>query len=113
MFEYAENKQKELPAPYFILGDFNAEPDSETIRFCDENKKMSVRELAREGGFDMTYHGYRLAEPLYIDYIYADAATADAEHLVGRWDDEKDNVFLSDHYPLFLRISNSFLGVED
>lgn len=113
LLTYAAERHKELPTPFFMLGDFNAEPDSETIRFSDHYEEMPIYDMVRECGFDMTYHGYRLADPLYIDYIYADKQTAAAEHTAGRWDDEKDGVFLSDHYPLYVRVDNSFLGVED
>lgn len=113
LLNYARQRHNELKTPFFMLGDFNAEPESETIQFCDNQTEILVRDLAREGGFDKTYHGFGLDAPLYIDYIYADEKTAAAPHTVGRWDDEKDGVYLSDHYPLFVRIEDSFLLSED
>lgn len=81
-------------APVIIAGDMNAEPDSREMAVMKEYPLFkNVTE-----GIGVTYHGYwRTEPPCCIDYIFAKGfACINAE----KWEDVKDGVFLSDHYPV-------------
>lgn len=84
--------------PFFLLGDFNATPESETIRFCNTYDLAPMVELTRDIGG--TWHDFGRREPMKIDYIYADAKTAALPHAAERWEECVGGVFLSDHYPV-------------
>lgn len=94
---------KRFEAPIFILGDFNAEPGSETIAYCDHYEAYPIVDLT--AGMEGTFHDFgRLKKPQKIDFIYVDAETAKHPHTITRWMDERSGVFLSDHYPVALSI---------
>ena len=89
--------------PVFILGDFNAEPGSETIEYCNNYEPFPIKDLTENVGG--TFHDYgRLEEPVKIDFIYTDAKTAEKPHTVSKWTEERYGVYLSDHYPVSLEI---------
>ena len=93
-----------LDVPFFLMGDFNATPDEETIRICSESTSPVVKELTEP--ITLTFHNYgRITENYKIDYIYADAATAQLPIAVAPWDDATDGIYLSDHYPLQIELS--------
>ena len=49
-------------------------------------------------GIGITYHGYKQTEDACsIDYIFTKGFVCES---VEKWEDEKDGVFLSDHYPV-------------
>jgi len=90
---------EKLDIPYFFLGDFNATPDSDTIKYCNNNELVSIVDLARESGG--TYHGYGVLEnPIKIDYIFTDENTASACSALEVWRDCINGIYLSDHYPI-------------
>lgn len=93
-----------LNIPFFLMGDFNATPDSETIRICNESIAPAVKELTEP--ITLSFHGYgKITKNYKIDYIYADAVTAQLPVTVAPWDEEADGIYLSDHYPLQIEIS--------
>lgn len=103
VMERVQQDQSRAKLPVFLMGDFNALPGSETVRYCDEYKEFPIRELT--GGCEITFHDFgRKQAPYRIDYIYADEKTARREHKVELWTDELDGIFLSDHYPICLTI---------
>lgn len=80
-------------APVVIAGDMNAEPDSREMRILEEYPSYdNVTE-----GIGITYHGYMQEEPLSIDYIITRGFVCEN---IGKWEDERQGVFLSDHYPV-------------
>lgn len=85
--------------PAIMLGDLNALPDDEEIRLI-KNAPI-FRCLTDEIG--ATFHGYGKADPIQIDYIFADPAITCTG--IGKWTDQKGNVFLSDHYPIWADIT--------
>lgn len=95
--------QERCAAPVFILGDFNAKPDSETIRYCDTYEAFPVINVTKDIGTTFHNFGKKLEGP-QIDYIYTDTATAAKPHSIVKWTDEQDGVYLSDHYPVCLTI---------
>lgn len=86
-------------APAIVTGDMNAEPDSPEMAVIQEYpdyKNMTE-------GIGITYHGYlRTESPCSIDYIFAKGFACTK---VEKWEDRKDGVFLSDHYPVCAELS--------
>ena len=81
-------------APVIITGDMNAEPDSREMAVMEQDS--SYRNVTE--GIGITYHGYKQTEDACsIDYIFTKGFVCES---VEKWEDEKDGVFLSDHYPV-------------
>ena len=79
--------------PVVITGDMNAEPDSPEMAVMKGTPYVNVAE-----GLGATYHGYGQANPpVFIDYIYVKGFVCESRE---KWTEEKDGVFLSDHYPV-------------
>lgn len=89
-----EQAQLFAEAPILITGDMNAEPDSREMGVMKEYPSyVNITE-----GIGITYHGYMRSEaPCCIDYIFAKGFTCEK---VEKWEDEREGVFLSDHYPV-------------
>lgn len=80
-------------APVIITGDMNAEPDSREMAVITE---YPFANLTKEIG--ITYHGYFRSEPpCCIDYIFTKGFLCES---IEKWEEERDGVFLSDHYPV-------------
>ena len=89
--------------PVFILGDFNATPDSEPIAYCNGYEAFPITDLT--DSLEITFHAYgKFEEACKIDYIYCDRETAKNPHSISVWDDELAGIYLSDHYPICLSI---------
>lgn len=107
ILDYASVRQEEYELPLFLLGDFNALPGSETVRYCDEFKELPIVDLTRNTGG--TWHDFgRLFtddgdKSQKIDYIYADTETAKKPFSAELWKDEFNGIYLSDHYPVVLK----------
>lgn len=94
----AEDRER-ADLPLFLLGDFNATPDEETLRLC-ETKLTQLTD-----GIDSTFHDFgKRTAPCKIDYIFSDAETAGRCANAVLWTDESDGIYLSDHYPVCVRI---------
>ena len=86
-------------APVILTGDFNAAPDSEEMNVLKEWPEY--RNLTE--GIGITYHGFLPdAIPECIDYVYASSGLSCAG--VEKWEDKKEGVWLSDHYPVCVRL---------
>ena len=97
--------QQRCAAPVFVLGDFNAKPESETIRFCDTYEAFSVVNVTKNLGTTFHAFGKHTNDTGHqIDYIYTDKETASKPYTLEKWTDEQDGVYLSDHYPICLTI---------
>ena len=92
-----QDRQK-MDLPFFVLGDFNAIPNSDTIKYCRLQKDVPMADLTENTGG--TFHNFGKIEPEKIDYIFADAKTAQKKYSVKLWDGNTNGVFLSDHYPV-------------
>lgn len=80
-------------APSIVTGDLNAEPNSTEMAVIKEYPFTNVT-----SGIGITYHGYlRTENPCSIDYIFTRGFSCES---VEKWTDEKDGIFLSDHYPV-------------
>ena len=76
-----------------ITGDFNAEPDSEEMKSIVTSG--GYQDLTKD--IDFTFHDYG-KEKEKIDYIFATKDVFCKSTV--KWAEEKDGVFLSDHYPI-------------
>lgn len=90
--------EKELSMATVLLGDFNAEPGSETIRVTDACTKPVLHDLTLD--IPSTFHGYGDYAPGKIDYIYVSESLKDVCQSVTAWEDEHCGIYLSDHYPI-------------
>ena len=80
--------------PAVIAGDMNAEPDSPEMALL---KTSPCRNVTEHTG--VTYHGFGQAEhSCSIDYILTQGFVCTE---TGKWTDEREGVFLSDHYPVW------------
>ena len=102
VLEYMAQQDKKIAAPAFLLGDFNATPDSGVIALCDNNTAYPLCDLTKDSGG--TFHDFGRREPVKIDYIYADTKTAQGLQEMSRWEDAVNGVFLSDHYPVYVEV---------
>ncbi len=107
----SENKKRYGDLPIFVLGDYNAFPDSGAIELCETFEDVPMEDAAKE--VVVTFHGYghyaEIENPpvdengmvgVKIDYIYVDKKTANNRTAVKVWDDVKHGIYLSDHYPI-------------
>ncbi|MBE6688457.1 MAG: endonuclease/exonuclease/phosphatase family protein [Ruminococcaceae bacterium] len=102
--KYISEQNKRFELPFFLTGDFNALPDSETIKYCYALEEPAMTELTA-GITDVTYHGYgTVSENYKIDYIFCDRKTAENSYTVTRWEDCNYGLYLSDHYPICCEI---------
>ncbi len=107
----AKEYKDKIDCPTFILGDFNAQPDSKTITFLKEYNGGEYKDLTEH--IEITFHGFRDSaspqnierkEASKIDYIFADKETSGKTHNVNLWNDKENGILLSDHYPVCLEI---------
>jgi endonuclease/exonuclease/phosphatase family metal-dependent hydrolase len=85
--------------PAVLTGDFNAAPDSPELKIF-KNYPQYIDLTTKIKG---TFHDFgRLKIPEKIDYVVAqDNFTCT---FAGTWEDCKEGVFLSDHYPVCVEI---------
>ena len=93
--------QEHDPLPTLLCGDFNAKPDSRSIKELADNGcgYENVRLYNLSEGIGGTYHFYRGGEgSRSIDYIFAskDFQLSDFEVIRSSY----DGLYPSDHYPL-------------
>lgn len=93
IMEKLEQAKLFAQAPVIITGDMNAEPDSREMAVVREYPFTNITE-----GIGITYHGYMRTEPpCCIDYILTRGFVCEG---IEKWEDKRDGVFLSDHYPV-------------
>lgn len=96
------------PFPVLMMGDFNAYPDSDTIKFCKDFEKFKMIDISENSG--ITFHNFggngidKKAVGNKIDYIFADEKTAGKKYTLTKWDECEHGIYLSDHYPLCCEI---------
>ncbi len=116
VLERVKADNEKIGAPLFILGDFNAEPGSETIEFCDNYEDIKITDITAESGASFHDFGGYANTPIAataaegeqagikIDFIYSDIDTSKKVKTVTKWTEERYGVFLSDHYPICAEI---------
>lgn len=85
--------------PFILAGDFNAFPDSEELALLANNESFYDCTKKLEG----TFHDYGRIEEEKIDYIIAHKAFTCKAAV--RWMDCTEGVYLSDHYPVSVVLS--------
>lgn len=99
------DQERLLPhIPVILAGDFNAEPESVEIRQL--NQRLDYVNVTE--GIGITFHGFLPEEqPEQIDYIYIrNQEGYDSLQClsVEKWEDKEEKVWLSDHYPISVRL---------
>ena len=84
--------------PAMIMGDFNAYPDSETIRLCETYEKYPLVDVT--AGLAGTFHSFGKTNTK-IDYLYMTDELAAKVTAYGQWDDVQNGCYLSDHTPIW------------
>ena len=93
-----------LAMPAFLTGDFNATPDTRAARILTACPALAEL-TAPLDATSATYHGYgRITENCKIDYILASRAVKPLEGTLRMHTDERDGVYLSDHYPISVEV---------
>ena len=90
-----------VKVPSLILGDYNAEPESETIRFCREYKEPVMKDITAH--IENSCHDYG-KQVLKIDYIFVSEDLEKAVLSADAWKTCYNGVYLSDHYPIYADI---------
>lgn len=84
--------------PTLLVGDMNAEPDSEEIHLV--TREQGWTDLTE--GIGPTFHGFGNAVPVHIDYIFSDRMLRCTK--VKKWTECQNGIYLSDHYPVSVEI---------
>jgi endonuclease/exonuclease/phosphatase family metal-dependent hydrolase len=99
LLEHIAEDQKKINLPMLLMGDFNALPSSETIKYIDTYKALSLQEMTQD--ISATFHGFGKSKPhVKYDYIYTDPDTAKKIKSVETWADVRNGIYLSDHFPI-------------
>ena len=96
LFDFVKHFSVMDSTPHIILGDFNARPDSVTMAWCEEQKGFT--DVSK--GLQTTFHGFGKCDNEKIDYIYVSDELKDKVEKTELWTDERDGIYLSDHYPV-------------
>lgn len=97
IYEKIKADKKQFDFPIVLMGDFNAEPDSDEMSLIKTDSEIKLKDAAE--GLGITYHEYgNLKASCKIDYLLTDSRfTCTNAYL---WKDCSDGVYLSDHYPV-------------
>lgn len=95
-----------MQAPFVLLGDFNDTPDSKTIHLCKADESIGLFDTT--SGITLTFHGFEIynyskgVEKIddKIDYIFVSKDLRNSVVSVSTWEDVRNGVYLSDHYPV-------------
>ena len=101
ILEHLREAQSYAELPFFICGDLNERPECEAIRYANAYEPVKLKDVTAK--LDVTCHSY--AGPgirdQKIDYIFTDPRTAERVRKVEIWEDTRDGIWLSDHYPVY------------
>lgn len=101
VLSFMEEYHKKNPMPVVLLGDFNADPDTIVIDTCKAFQPIKLVDLTADLAF--TFHGFGRCKTK-IDYIFVSEDLAKRFRKAYVWDDEKQGIYLSDHYPVGVEI---------
>lgn len=100
VLDIIENDSLNTDAPVILCGDLNAEPSEACIMRTNEFSHPKLTDLTTS--IDHSFHDYgRLQRKCKIDYIFSNLTE------VGKcavWTDEWNGIYLSDHYPLAVKV---------
>lgn len=95
------NKLEQEPffphVPTILVGDMNAEPDSEEIQLLSSSMRNETADIGH------TFHNFGRGQNVQIDYIFTKGDIRCT--YAGKWTDCKDGIYLSDHYPVCADLS--------
>ena len=92
-------EQQKLSLSTVILGDFNAEPESEAIRLCHAYEDGILRDVTED--LPRTFHNFnRATRDCKIDYIFVTDMLSETHTQTTVWDQCLNGIYLSDHYPV-------------
>ena len=94
-------------APTLIMGDYNAKPESDTIRFCKESHSPVLKDITSH--IENTYHDYGKTVQK-IDYIFVTEDLEKAVTACDVWATCFSGVYLSDHYPVYTDMDIDRIG---
>ena len=101
IFELADEMNENYSLPYVLMGDFNSTPDSEVVKFCDS--RQDIADVTKN--IEITFNGFGKRKEKKLDYIYVSKEFNDAVVGVSVWDDKENGIWLSDHYPVCVKIN--------
>ena len=97
LFDYATDKNATDKQPTVILGDFNAKPNSETMKSAfAENWLFEVSKMKK----GTTWHNFGKTKDSIIDYVFVTEELKKRVVSSCLWKDETSGVYLYDHYPV-------------
>ena len=97
LLAYVNEQQGKSSLPTVILGDLNAEPDSDEIKLIGEQGAFTDLTATLE----RTFHNFGTPHPATkIDYVFTTAELTVRAGEAVVWTDEKNGIYLSDHYPV-------------
>lgn len=100
ILEMKNNEKLFKDAPFILMGDFNAVPRDEEIKYISDNSDLKDLTANLPG----TFHDFgQLDNPEKIDYIYGNNLIKLVD--AGLWTCDKESGFISDHFPAFVEIS--------
>lgn len=97
-----EADSRGVKADIVLLGDFNETPDGAALVLCKGFRGPPLTEIT--GEIPYTYHGFGAKAPIKIDYIFVSEGLAGSVRAVRAWEDQKNGIYLSDHYPICVEI---------
>ncbi len=100
MMEHLKEEKIFMNIPVIVTGDMNAEPGSRTIGVMDAYPEFE--DVTK--GIGVTYHGYNGSGQCCIDLIFVKDWKVEKKAV--KWMDEVEGVFLSDHYPICVELSD-------
>lgn len=104
VLEYLSRETKKTGIPSILMGDFNAKPDSRTIDICHAYTEVSIVDVTTEVSHTLHKFGTTKAK---IDYLFVTKELEGNVLDVGIWEDRKNGIYLSDHYPVYLNMKLS------
>jgi endonuclease/exonuclease/phosphatase family metal-dependent hydrolase len=101
ILEHLKAQQEIVKLPFFICGDLNEWPDAEAIRCANEYEPFRLVDVTKD--LTVTSHSFEGLgiRDQKLDYIFTDAETAAAWKKTEIWEDQRDGIWLSDHYPVY------------
>ena len=97
LMEYIIDKNAQDWMPTLLVGDFNALPSEPAVGLCTEYMKDVTNNIS------VTFHDFGRAE-MKIDYVFVSEELEKAVVRVEAWKDERNGIYLSDHYPICVEL---------
>ncbi len=97
--------QEKCSAAIYLLGNFDGPLTDDAMLCLKRHPKYPLFDASRDIGG--TYHafGTKKDNPDQVDRIFIDIPTYyKHSYALGKWTDEQDGIYLSDHYPVYLTV---------